>query len=139
MIPLPLLVLKYWEGPRNGGHIFPDFCMKTTLSPFVSLTFIGGGEGNGEADGSGGLLCLKLQWDIRLQMSLLLSVLSLSLVDPSELDSFFSFFIFGLLSKLFRFLAASLRSNLLSLLEHCRSFLYFSTVLSTGVPQARPD
>jgi hypothetical protein len=44
MIPLPLLVLKYWEGPHNGGHIFPDFCMKTTLSPFVSLIFIGGGE-----------------------------------------------------------------------------------------------
>jgi hypothetical protein len=48
------------------------------------------------------------------------------------------FLIFGLLSKLFRFSVASLRSNL-SLLKLCRSFLYFSIVLSTVVPQARPD
>ena len=49
------------------------------------------------------------------------------------------FLIFGLLSKLFRFSAASLRSNLLSLLKHHHSFLYFSIVLSTGIPQACPD
>lgn len=49
------------------------------------------------------------------------------------------FLIFRLLFKLFRFSAANLKSNLLSLLKcHC-SFLYFSCVLSTGVPQACPD
>jgi hypothetical protein len=49
------------------------------------------------------------------------------------------FLIFGLLFKLFRFSAASQRSNLLSLLKRCCSFLYFSIVLSIGVPQAHPD
>jgi hypothetical protein len=49
------------------------------------------------------------------------------------------FLIFGLLSKVFRFLTASLRSNLLSFLKRRCSFLYFSIVLSIGVPQARPD
>jgi hypothetical protein len=49
------------------------------------------------------------------------------------------FLIFGLLSKLFRFSVASLRSNLLSLLKCRCSFLYFSIVLSTSVPQACPD
>ena len=56
--------------------------------------YMGGWKSNRGTEGLGSLMCLKHKRYIQLQMSLLLSVLSLSLVDPSELDSFFSFLSF---------------------------------------------
>jgi hypothetical protein len=139
MIPLPLLFQKYWESPCNGGHIFPYFCMKTMLSPFVSLIFKGGRRRQQRGCWFGQpTVPQPLAEHPTTDVTITIGTVATT-NRPFRARFLLLFLIFGLLSKLFRFSAASLKSNLLSLLKRRRSFLYFSILLSTGVPQARPD
>jgi hypothetical protein len=133
MIPLSLLILKLWEGPpqwraHSSRLLHEDYAFPFCLPHLYS----------GEEKAMEGLIVPQTQvgyptTDVTVPIS------PIAVTSKPFRARFLLFLIFGLLFKLFKFSAACLRSNLLSLLKHCHSFLYFSIVLSTGIPQVHPD